>query len=157
MKWCFNFVLIVSSGITLIGIGGKLTVQGVLNNHINSVWNFWLDLAIVFSGVFARSVEKAVAIFFHPKWCKPLALVCTLICTAFPTGRFSVTVSINSFDWWWSWFKVNVYNDVHMKLDMCSFGILNLNVLGAECRENKLALSSSISTDLPLTALTWVR
>ena len=53
--------------------------------------------------------------------------------------------------------QVNVYNDVHMKLDMCSFGILNLNVLGAECKDNKLSLSSSISTDLPLTALTWVR
>jgi len=53
--------------------------------------------------------------------------------------------------------QVKVYNDVHTKLDMCSFGILNLNLLGAACENNKLTLSSKISTDMPLTALTWVK
>ncbi|XP_075239024.1 cytoplasmic dynein 1 heavy chain 1-like isoform X4 [Convolutriloba macropyga] len=53
--------------------------------------------------------------------------------------------------------QVKVYTDVHTKLDMCSFGILSLNLLGAACEDNKLSLSSKISTDLPLTALTWVK
>ncbi len=53
--------------------------------------------------------------------------------------------------------QVKVYEDVHTRLDMCSFGILNLNLLGAECKDNKLSLTAKISNDLPLTALTWVR
>ncbi|XP_063712959.1 cytoplasmic dynein 1 heavy chain 1-like isoform X4 [Symsagittifera roscoffensis] len=53
--------------------------------------------------------------------------------------------------------QVKVYEDVHTRLDMCSFGILNLNLLGAQCVNNKLSLSSKISTDMPLTALSWVK
>ncbi|TRY83561.1 hypothetical protein DNTS_016270 [Danionella cerebrum] len=42
-------------------------------------------------------------------------------------------------------------------LDACSFGILGLKLQGAVCTNNKLSLSSSISTELPLTQLRWIK
>ncbi|ESP05087.1 hypothetical protein LOTGIDRAFT_151884 [Lottia gigantea] len=42
-------------------------------------------------------------------------------------------------------------------LDACSFSVTGLKSQGAVCHENKLELSSNISTDLPLTLLRWIR
>ncbi|XP_013402014.1 cytoplasmic dynein 1 heavy chain 1-like isoform X1 [Lingula anatina] len=44
-----------------------------------------------------------------------------------------------------------------LKLDDCSFGVKGLKLQGALCENNKLKLSSTISTDLPFTALGWRR
>ncbi|KAK6191509.1 hypothetical protein SNE40_003176 [Patella caerulea] len=42
-------------------------------------------------------------------------------------------------------------------LDACSFGVTGLMLQGAVCKENKLQLSATISTELPLTLLKWIR
>lgn len=44
-----------------------------------------------------------------------------------------------------------------VKLDTGSFGVTGLRLQGAVCVNNALQLSSTISTDLPLTSLKWVR
>ncbi|CAF4178087.1 unnamed protein product, partial [Rotaria magnacalcarata] len=41
--------------------------------------------------------------------------------------------------------------------DDCTFAIRSLRLQGAKCRSNKLSLSSSISTELNLTLLKWIR
>uniref|UniRef100_A0A0L8I729 Dynein heavy chain, cytosolic n=1 Tax=Octopus bimaculoides TaxID=37653 RepID=A0A0L8I729_OCTBM len=41
--------------------------------------------------------------------------------------------------------------------DDCSFALTGLKLQGAVCKENKLHLSSTISTDLPSTLLRWVK
>lgn len=41
--------------------------------------------------------------------------------------------------------------------DDCTFAIRNLRLQGAKCRSSKLHLSSSISTELPLTLFKWIR
>ena len=42
-------------------------------------------------------------------------------------------------------------------LDPCSFGAIGLKLQGATCSKNVLQLAATISTDLPLTSLKWVR
>ena len=42
-------------------------------------------------------------------------------------------------------------------LDDCSFGVSGLKLQGAICKNNTLELSSTISTELPLTSLRWIR
>jgi dynein heavy chain 1 len=42
-------------------------------------------------------------------------------------------------------------------LDDCSFGATGLQLQGAVCKKNTLQLSTTISTDLPITSLKWVR
>ncbi|CAM9594499.1 unnamed protein product [Lampetra planeri] len=42
-------------------------------------------------------------------------------------------------------------------LDACSFGVTGLKLQGATCSDNKLSLSHTISTELPLTALHWAK
>ena len=44
-----------------------------------------------------------------------------------------------------------------LKTDDCSFAVTNLKLQGATCKGNKLYLSSTISTDLPPTNISWVR
>ncbi|XP_074643936.1 cytoplasmic dynein 1 heavy chain 1-like isoform X2 [Tubulanus polymorphus] len=61
------------------------------------------------------------------------------------------------------WSLEELYLDVHVSdgnnvnLDDCSFGITGLKLQGATCKNNKLMLSTIISTDLPVTTITWVR
>lgn len=61
-----------------------------------------------------------------------------------------------------SWSLEELYLDVKVtdgkeSADACSFGITGLILQGAVCKTNKLQLSTTISTDLPLTLLRWVR
>ncbi|XP_033735277.1 cytoplasmic dynein 1 heavy chain 1-like isoform X2 [Pecten maximus] len=42
-------------------------------------------------------------------------------------------------------------------IDPCSFAITGLRLQGAVCKNNKLQLSTTISTDLPVTLLCWIR
>ncbi|XP_059178510.1 cytoplasmic dynein 1 heavy chain 1-like isoform X2 [Physella acuta] len=42
-------------------------------------------------------------------------------------------------------------------LDDCSFSVTGLKLQGALCKDNKLQLSTTISTELPLTILRWIR
>ncbi|XP_056446392.1 cytoplasmic dynein 1 heavy chain 1 [Gadus chalcogrammus] len=51
--------------------------------------------------------------------------------------------------------EVNVTNAQGAVLDACSFGIKGLKLQGATCANNKLSLSNTISTELPLTQLRW--
>ncbi|KAK3755600.1 hypothetical protein QZH41_017589, partial [Actinostola sp. cb2023] len=55
--------------------------------------------------------------------------------------------------------EVTVANgpDDKLKMDDCSFGVTGLKLQGSKCYNNQLELSSSISTDLPLTSLKWNR
>ncbi|XP_037097970.1 cytoplasmic dynein 1 heavy chain 1 isoform X1 [Syngnathus acus] len=53
--------------------------------------------------------------------------------------------------------EVNVTNAQGATLDACSFGIKGLKLQGATCGNNKLSLSTSISTELPLTQLRWLK
>ncbi|XP_049595492.1 cytoplasmic dynein 1 heavy chain 1 [Syngnathus scovelli] len=53
--------------------------------------------------------------------------------------------------------EVNVTNAQGATLDACSFGIKGLKLQGATCGNNKLSLSTSISTELPLTQLRWIK
>ncbi|CAB4007938.1 Cytoplasmic dynein 1 heavy chain 1, partial [Paramuricea clavata] len=43
-----------------------------------------------------------------------------------------------------------------VQLDDCSFGITGLRLQGAKCVNNRLELATVISTDLPLTSLSWI-
>ncbi|XP_053373809.1 cytoplasmic dynein 1 heavy chain 1-like isoform X4 [Mercenaria mercenaria] len=62
-----------------------------------------------------------------------------------------------------SWSLEELYLDVKVTdgksgaLDACSFSVTGLRLQGAVCKNNKLQLSSTISTDLPLTLLRWIR
>ncbi|TMS21226.1 Cytoplasmic dynein 1 heavy chain 1 [Larimichthys crocea] len=53
--------------------------------------------------------------------------------------------------------EVNVTTAQGATLDACSFGIKGLKLQGATCANNKLSLSTSISTELPLTQLRWIK
>ncbi|KAL6478123.1 hypothetical protein MHYP_G00139580 [Metynnis hypsauchen] len=53
--------------------------------------------------------------------------------------------------------EVNVTSAQGAALDACSFGIKGLKLQGATCTNNKLSLSTAISTELPLTQLRWVK
>ncbi|GCB72449.1 hypothetical protein scyTo_0006311 [Scyliorhinus torazame] len=53
--------------------------------------------------------------------------------------------------------EVTVTNNQNAVLDACSFGITGLTLQGATCNNNKLSLSTSISTELTLTQLRWVK
>ncbi|XP_078728003.1 cytoplasmic dynein 1 heavy chain 1-like isoform X1 [Lampetra fluviatilis] len=53
--------------------------------------------------------------------------------------------------------EVSVTSLQHAALDSCSFGVTGLKLQGAACNNNKLSLSSAISSDLPLTQLRWIR
>uniref|UniRef100_A0AAQ4PH56 Cytoplasmic dynein 1 heavy chain 1 n=1 Tax=Gasterosteus aculeatus aculeatus TaxID=481459 RepID=A0AAQ4PH56_GASAC len=53
--------------------------------------------------------------------------------------------------------EVNVTTAQGAALDACSFGIKGLTLQGAVCGNNKLSLSTSISTELPLTQLRWIK
>lgn len=53
--------------------------------------------------------------------------------------------------------EVNVTTSQSATLDACSFGVTGLKLQGATCGNNKLSLSSAISTVLPLTQLRWVK
>lgn len=44
-----------------------------------------------------------------------------------------------------------------LPMDECSFGVTGLKLQGAECKKNQLYLTSTISTDLPLTSLRWLK
>ncbi|XP_001636057.2 cytoplasmic dynein 1 heavy chain 1 isoform X2 [Nematostella vectensis] len=44
-----------------------------------------------------------------------------------------------------------------LKMDDCSFGVTGLKLQGASCYNNQLELTTTISTDLPLTSLKWIR
>ncbi|XP_074612492.1 cytoplasmic dynein 1 heavy chain 1-like isoform X2 [Acropora palmata] len=47
--------------------------------------------------------------------------------------------------------------DDRLTIDDCSFGIKGLRLQGAQCLDNKLELTATISTDLSLTSLKWIR
>lgn len=47
--------------------------------------------------------------------------------------------------------------DDRLNIDDCSFGIKGLRLQGARCQGNKLELTATISTDLALTSLKWIR
>ncbi|KAK7504322.1 hypothetical protein BaRGS_00004626, partial [Batillaria attramentaria] len=53
--------------------------------------------------------------------------------------------------------KVMVQDGKPQALDDCSFGVTGLKLQGAVCQGNKLQLSTTISTDLKLTVLRWVK
>uniref|UniRef100_A0A8C3ASK7 Cytoplasmic dynein 1 heavy chain 1 n=1 Tax=Cyclopterus lumpus TaxID=8103 RepID=A0A8C3ASK7_CYCLU len=53
--------------------------------------------------------------------------------------------------------EVNVTTAQGAALDACSFGIKGLTLQGATCANNKLSLSTAISTELPLTQLRWIK
>uniref|UniRef100_A0A5F7ZPZ3 Cytoplasmic dynein 1 heavy chain 1 n=1 Tax=Macaca mulatta TaxID=9544 RepID=A0A5F7ZPZ3_MACMU len=53
--------------------------------------------------------------------------------------------------------EVNVTTSQGATLDACSFGVTGLKLQGATCSNNKLSLSSAISTALPLTQLRWLK
>jgi len=61
------------------------------------------------------------------------------------------------------WSLEELHLDVQVKtskvadLDDCSFSVTGLKLQGAVCKENKLMLSTTISTELPLTVLKWTR
>jgi len=45
----------------------------------------------------------------------------------------------------------------NLQMDECSFAITGLKLQGADCKKNKLQLTSTITTDLPLTRIRWSR
>ncbi|XP_070608209.1 cytoplasmic dynein 1 heavy chain 1 isoform X1 [Erythrolamprus reginae] len=53
--------------------------------------------------------------------------------------------------------EVNVTTTQNAVLDACSFGVTGLKLQGATCNNNKLSLSNSISTVLPITQLRWIK
>ncbi|XP_028677485.1 cytoplasmic dynein 1 heavy chain 1 isoform X2 [Erpetoichthys calabaricus] len=53
--------------------------------------------------------------------------------------------------------EVNITTTQNAVLDACSFGIKGLKLQGATCSNNKLSLSNTISTELPLTQLRWIK
>lgn len=60
-----------------------------------------------------------------------------------------------------NWSLEELYLDVVVdfkgSLDDCSFGVTGLKLQGAQCKNNKLSISNTILTDLPLTKLQWIR
>uniref|UniRef100_T1JGT9 Dynein heavy chain, cytoplasmic n=1 Tax=Strigamia maritima TaxID=126957 RepID=T1JGT9_STRMM len=44
-----------------------------------------------------------------------------------------------------------------LTMDECSFAVTGLKLQGAECKEDSLQLTATISTDLPLTRLRWIK
>ncbi|OWF47212.1 Cytoplasmic dynein 1 heavy chain 1 [Mizuhopecten yessoensis] len=63
-----------------------------------------------------------------------------------------------------SWSLEELYLEVKVvdgkgtaSIDPCSFAITGLRLQGAVCKKNKLQLSTTISTDLPVTLLCWIR
>lgn len=54
-------------------------------------------------------------------------------------------------------FTVLAASEVKPKVDECSFIVTNLKLLGAKCKDNRLSLTSTISTELSLSVLRWVR
>ncbi|XP_076442165.1 cytoplasmic dynein 1 heavy chain 1-like isoform X5 [Babylonia areolata] len=62
-----------------------------------------------------------------------------------------------------NWSLEELYLDVLVQdgkpqsLDDCSFGVTGLKLQGAVCSSNKLQLSTTISTDLKLTVLRWIK
>ncbi|XP_078314970.1 cytoplasmic dynein 1 heavy chain 1-like isoform X1 [Crassostrea virginica] len=61
-----------------------------------------------------------------------------------------------------SWSLEELYLDVQVldnpgqAMDACSFSVKGLKLQGATCKKNKLQLSTSISTELPVTLLKWI-
>jgi dynein heavy chain 1 len=71
--------------------------------------------------------------------------------------RFSVH-HFQSFDHIESSLQIQVYqNPKEAKLDDCSFGTTGLKLQGAVCKGNALELSTTISTELPLAVLRWIK
>lgn len=62
-----------------------------------------------------------------------------------------------------SWSLEELYLDVRVldnageSMDACSFSVKGLKLQGATCKKNKLQLSTTISTELPVTLLRWIR
>ncbi|XP_061172861.1 cytoplasmic dynein 1 heavy chain 1-like isoform X1 [Saccostrea echinata] len=62
-----------------------------------------------------------------------------------------------------SWSLEELYLDVKVldnageSMDACSFSVKGLKLQGAICKKNKLQLSTTISTELPVTLLRWIR
>ncbi|XP_064623935.1 cytoplasmic dynein 1 heavy chain 1-like isoform X3 [Lineus longissimus] len=76
---------------------------------------------------------------------------------AYITATRQFVAQANSWSLEELYLQVCVTDGGQVALDDCSFGATGLKLQGAVCKNNKLSLSSTISTDLALTKLTWVR
>ncbi|XP_073783095.1 cytoplasmic dynein 1 heavy chain 1 isoform X2 [Danio rerio] len=76
---------------------------------------------------------------------------------AYITATRQYVAQANSWSLEELYLEVNVTSAAAAALDACSFGIRGLKLQGATCANNKLSLSTTISTELPLTHLRWVK
>ncbi|XP_061071720.1 cytoplasmic dynein 1 heavy chain 1 isoform X1 [Conger conger] len=76
---------------------------------------------------------------------------------AYITATRQYVAQVNSWSLEELCLEVNVTTTQGAALDACSFGIKGLKLQGATCSNNKLSLSTSISTELPLTQLRWMK
>ncbi|KAL1257320.1 hypothetical protein QQF64_010564 [Cirrhinus molitorella] len=76
---------------------------------------------------------------------------------AYITATRQYVAQANSWSLEELYLEVNVTSAQGAALDACSFGIKGLKLQGAICANNKLSLSTSISTELPLTQLRWMK
>ncbi|XP_016418464.1 cytoplasmic dynein 1 heavy chain 1-like [Sinocyclocheilus rhinocerous] len=76
---------------------------------------------------------------------------------AYITATRQYVAQVNSWSLEELCLEVNVTSAQGAALDACSFGIRGLKLQGATCANNKLSLSTSISTELPLTQLHWMK
>jgi len=76
---------------------------------------------------------------------------------AYITATRQYVAQANSWSLEELYLQVEVADGGSIKLDGCSFGVKGLKLQGALCNKNILKLSTTISTDLPTTALKWIR
>ncbi|KAG7269477.1 hypothetical protein CRUP_009990 [Coryphaenoides rupestris] len=76
---------------------------------------------------------------------------------AYITATRQYVAQVNSWSLEELCLEVNVTTAQGSALDSCSFSIKGLKLQGATCANNKLSLSNTISTELPLTQLCWVK
>ncbi|KAL3873221.1 hypothetical protein ACJMK2_036362 [Sinanodonta woodiana] len=76
---------------------------------------------------------------------------------AYITATRQYVAQANSWSLEELYLDVSVSNGKESSLDPCSFCVTGLKLQGAICKQNKLQLSTTISTDLPLTLIRWIK
>lgn len=87
----------------------------------------------------------------------PVWLGGLFISEAYITATRQYVAQANSWSLEELYLAVKVTDGKSSSLDACSFSVTGLKLQGAVCKSNRLSLSSTISTDLPITNLCWVK
>lgn len=67
----------------------------------------------------------------------------------------SISFSFYDIQIMWFYYSKQLYSSLYVM--MCWLCLTGLKLQGATCKKNKLQLSTSISTELPVTLLKWIR